>query len=170
MDASWEVGAAGSTTGPCLICYFYWTEEERGRRNSDQLMRKGEWGLGGRGEVRVPIKTGKGHRLRQRDATLKTMTGSHTKPSESLLFLPTTGLHWAKKMTKINTGCVCVGEISVEPHLLSCSALFSFFPSSTSPISPFFSLPPSHHPSCLYFLTVHAVLHMPSARVRGQLS
>lgn len=108
--------------------------------------------------------------------------GSHLKGHDSqsqktirgLTVLPTTGLLQAKKMTKINTGCVCVEENFLwNPTCFPAQHFSLSFPLSL-PISPCPhsppSIPPSRHPSCLYFLTVHAVLRMPSARVRGQLS
>lgn len=84
-----------------------------------------------------------------------------------LMVLPTTSQsqendknqHWM---------CLCWGNVRGTPLAFLISS-FSLFLPFTFPIFPFF-LPPSHHPSCLYFLTVHAVLYMPSTRVRGQLS
>lgn len=49
-----------------------------------------------------------GHTLRQWEAIFETMTSSHTNHRE-LTVLPTTVLYIAKKMTKINNECVCVG-------------------------------------------------------------
>lgn len=80
--------------------------------------------------------------------------GSHLKGHDSqsqktirgLIVLPTTGLLQAKKMTKINTGCVCVEENFCGTPLAFLLSTFLFLSLFRSPISPS-SHPPSLHPS-----------------------
>ena len=71
-----------------------------------------------RREVRVITEGGKGHTLRQREATYKSMTASHTNHHRAHC-----SANYCTSQSQENDknqhGCVCVGGISVEPHSLS---------------------------------------------------
>lgn len=123
----------------------------------------GRESVGRRKGKESPRRGGIGHTLRQREATAKTMTSSHTNHREPTV-LPTTVLHRAKKMTKKSTLDVFVlGEYPWNPTLFTDQQF------SLSLSLSVFHFPARHSP-CLYFLTVNTVLYMHSARVRGQLS
>lgn len=156
MDASWAVGVAVNTTRPHVDCFFFffsnWVAEKE-----KQWLAKSE-----RGNVWKSEYADKRQRSRQREGR-GIRWGSGKPPLRpwqpviqtirELTVLPTTVLHRAKKMTKINTGCVCVGGISVEPYSLSWSAIFPFSPSLsfTYPLS-FSSLPLTRPPVFIFLL------------------
>lgn len=123
----------------------------------------------GRREARVTTEGGKGHTLRQREATSKTMTARHTNHQRAYCSANYCTSQSQENDKNQHCMCLCWGNIRGTPLSFLISS-FLFLPLSfTCPLSPFF-LSPSHHPSCLYFLTVNTVLYMPSARVRVQLS
>lgn len=120
MDASWAVGVAGNTTGPGRL--FFQLCRRGGKEKKWQTCEWGKVRMRESVEERLgsPQREGKGIRwdsakppLRPWQPVIQTI--------RELTVLPTTVLHTAKKMTKINTGCVFVGGISVEPHSLSWS-------------------------------------------------
>lgn len=82
MDASWEVGVSGSTTGPRLIVFSTGLGVDR-EEMAGEWMRKSMYGRVGRRDARVTTEGGKGHTLRQQEATSKTMTASHTNHQRS---------------------------------------------------------------------------------------
>lgn len=119
MDAIWAVGVASSKTGPRLIVFSTGSKE----RERDEMANHRE--SVARREVRVITEGGKGHTLRQREATYKSMTASHTNHHRA--HCPANYCtSQSQENDKNQHGCVCIGGISVEPHSLSWSAVFSF--------------------------------------------
>lgn len=167
MDASWAVGVAGNTTRPRLIAFqLGWRGEKEQKLQGKEWMRKSMEERVGRQEARVTTEGGKGHTLRQREATSKTMTGSHTNHQRAYCSANYCSSQSQENDKNQHWMCLCWGNIRGTPvSFLISSFLFLSF---TFPLFPFFPSD-SHHTSCLYFLTVNTVLYMSSARVRRQL-
>lgn len=119
-------------------------------------MRKSTEERVGKTEARVTTEGGKGHTLRQREATSKTMTGSHTNHQRAYCSANYCTPQSQENDKNQHCMCLCWGNIRGTP----LSFLISSFLSPSFPLSPFF-LSPSQHPSCLYFLTVNTLLYMP---------
>lgn len=153
---------------PRLIVFSTGLERrQREEMAGKEWMRKSMEERVARWEARVTTEGGKGHTLRQREATSKTMTASHTNHQRAYCSANYCTSQSQENDKNQHWTCLCWGNIRGTPlSFLISSFLFLSF---TFPLSPFF-LSPSHHTSCLYFLTVNTVLYMSSARVRGQLS
>ena len=149
MDASWAVGVAGSTTEPRSICFFNWNLRRRDggeKSQTSERERERERERVGRREAGSPQREGRGHTLRQREATSKTMTASHTNHQRAYC-----SANYCTSQSQENDKnqqwmCLCWGNIRGTPLsflissflFLSLSLSFSF----TFPLSPFFLAPP----------------------------
>lgn len=172
MDASWAVGVASSTTGPRLIVFSAGLKRTESEEMADEWIRKSTEATVGRGEARVTTEGGKGHTLRQREATSKNMTASHTNHQRAYC-----SANYCTSQSQVNDKnqhwlCLCWGNIRRTPLSFSISSflflslcLSLYFPSPSLFSSLLLTIPP-----CLYFLNINTVIYMYSTRVRGQLS
>lgn len=121
-----------------------------------------------RQEAKVTTEGGKGHTLRQREATSKTMTASHTNHQRAYCSANYCTPQSQENDKNQHWMCLCWGNIR-GTLLTFLVSNFSFLSLSFFHLSSLFFLAPSHQTSRLYFLTVNTELYMSSARVRGQL-